>query len=241
MQWYYSANGAQAGPVSQAEFDGLIQSGRIHGDTMVWREGMPNWVRYAELGSAGGGVAVAAGIHNCSECGRVFPESDMIRYENKWICGTCKPRFLQKLKEGVTPTGMLVYAGFWIRFGAKFIDGILLFILNRTLLTVLLPVLGYGQGSLYLIQLIAYLIDLSIVAFFNGKFGATPGKMALKLKIVRPDGQPITYARAAGRYVAELLSAFTLLIGYMMAGWDEQKRALHDRICDTRVIRTDRN
>jgi hypothetical protein len=34
-----------------------------------------------------------------------------------------------------------------------------------------------------------------------------------------------------------MLSAFTLTIGYIMAGIDEQKRALHDRICNTRVVR----
>jgi uncharacterized RDD family membrane protein YckC len=69
-------------------------------------------------------------------------------------------------------------------------------------------------------------------------YGATPGKMALGLKIVRPDGGPISAGRAVGRYFAEILSALTLMIGYMMAGWDSEKRALHDRIADTRVIKT---
>jgi uncharacterized RDD family membrane protein YckC len=35
-----------------------------------------------------------------------------------------------------------------------------------------------------------------------------------------------------------MLSAIILMIGYIMAGFDEQKRALHDILCDTRVIRT---
>jgi uncharacterized RDD family membrane protein YckC len=58
----------------------------------------------------------------------------------------------------------------------------------------------------------------------------------LNLKIVRPDGERITYARAFGRYFAERLSILIVWVGYMMAGWDEEKRALHDRIADTRVI-----
>lgn len=61
--------------------------------------------------------------------------------------------------------------------------------------------------------------------------------MALKLKIVRPNGDPITYGRALGRYFGEMLSGLILCIGFMMAGWDEEKRTLHDRVCDTRVIR----
>jgi uncharacterized RDD family membrane protein YckC len=35
-----------------------------------------------------------------------------------------------------------------------------------------------------------------------------------------------------------MLSAMILYIGYIMAGFDSQKRALHDMICDTRVIQT---
>jgi len=85
---------------------------------------------------------------------------------------------------------------------------------------------------------VAFTLIMSMAYFvgFNGRFGATPGKMVLKLKIVRPDGEPISYGRAFGRYFAKMLSSLIFCIGYMMAGWDEQKRALHDRIADTRVI-----
>jgi uncharacterized RDD family membrane protein YckC len=61
--------------------------------------------------------------------------------------------------------------------------------------------------------------------------------MALKLRVVRADGSPVGYGLAAGRYLSKILSALILLIGYIMAAFDEQKRALHDRICDTRVVR----
>ena len=44
------------------------------------------------------------------------------------------------------------------------------------------------------------------------------------------------YARALGRYFAKILSAAICGIGYIMAAFDEEKRALHDRICNTRVI-----
>jgi len=75
------------------------------------------------------------------------------------------------------------------------------------------------------------------VTYFLGKFSATPGKMALGLKVLRADGEMITYPRALGRFFAEFLSSVILAIGYIMAAFDEEKRALHDRICDTRVVR----
>ena len=90
--------------------------------------------------------------------------------------------------------------------------------------------------SVYLF--IAFALGIAYPTFFLGKYGATPGKMAAGIKVVRPDGEPITYMRAFGRYFADLLSGFIFGIGFIMAAFDDEKRALHDRICDTRVIRT---
>jgi uncharacterized RDD family membrane protein YckC len=87
--------------------------------------------------------------------------------------------------------------------------------------------------------LVGLAIGLSYYTFFVGKFGATPGKMATKLLIVNADGSKVSYAKAVGRYfAAEYLSGcFTLFIGYLMVLWDDERRALHDRICSTRVIK----
>jgi uncharacterized RDD family membrane protein YckC len=69
-----------------------------------------------------------------------------------------------------------------------------------------------------------------------GKFAATPGKMACGLKVIMSDGSQVTYWRALGRHFAKVLSVLILYIGYIMVAFDEEKRGLHDRICDTRVI-----
>ena len=61
-------------------------------------------------------------------------------------------------------------------------------------------------------------------------------KMALKLKVLRADGSPVGYGIATGRYFSYLISFMPIGIGFLMAAFDEEKRALHDRICDTRVI-----
>ena len=55
--------------------------------------------------------------------------------------------------------------------------------------------------------------------------------------MIRVDGGRITAGLAIGRYFAKnWLNLFTLLIGYIIAAFDDEKRALHDRICDTRVV-----
>ncbi|MGE5840070.1 MAG: RDD family protein [Deltaproteobacteria bacterium] len=174
---------------------------------------------------------------NCSQCGMVYFDDELVQFGDALVCGKCKPLFVQKLKEGVTVAGEMVYAGFWIRFGAKFIDGILLGITGF--------VLGF-LGSLIVRQPVAVVVVENVLSFalsvayatyFVGAYSATPGKMACGLKVVRPDGEKISYARACGRFFAEFVSSLTLAIGYIMAAFDGEKRALHDRICDTRVIR----
>src|SRR5262249_7630217 len=91
------------------------------------------------------------------------------------------------------------------------------------------------QGILMLISLV---IGIVYEVGFLGRFGATPGKMACKIKVVTATGAPISYGRAFGRNFAKILSGLIFLIGYIMAAFDSEKRALHDRICDTRVIKT---
>jgi uncharacterized RDD family membrane protein YckC len=62
--------------------------------------------------------------------------------------------------------------------------------------------------------------------------------MACNIKVVMADGGKVSFARAIGRHFAKFISGMILGIGYIMAGFDDQKRALHDRICDTRVIKS---
>lgn len=67
--------------------------------------------------------------------------------------------------------------------------------------------------------------------------GQTVGKMVMGHHLVRADGEPLTWGLVIGRYFAMMLSALTLTIGFMMAGWTRHKQALHDIICGTYVIR----
>ena len=251
MQWYYAANGQSVGPVSDEEIQKLVFSGTINGQTLVWHEGMTDWVKYETLNQPAEAAAPAhapSKVEHCCECGKEFFTNDLIKYENSLVCAACKPVFFQRLQEGAALPGILEYAGFWTRFGAKFLDGIIM-----SIVSVILSVASVGLvaanaaksknvGAVLTTQLIIFLIQMLFqMAYqvgFLGKYGATPGKMACKIKVVRPDGSPITYGRACGRYFGEMLSGMILCVGYIMAAFDDEKRALHDRICDTRVIRS---
>lgn len=253
MQWYYAEDGKQVGPVSEADFDALVRSGKIGAQTLVWKAGMANWVAYGTLAPAAAAPAPAqpeaggaTGV--CCECQRTFPADELLSYEGSLVCAACKPVFFQRVQEGAAIPGTMRYAGFWIRFAAKFIDGILTGVVS-TIVSLAFTFLAMrmalksSPGAAIGIQVISWLIQMTIqgayYVFFHGKYGATPGKMACKVKVVRADGSAITYGRAFGRFFGDMLSSLILGIGYIMAGLDEQKRALHDRICDTRVIYRD--
>jgi uncharacterized RDD family membrane protein YckC len=89
----------------------------------------------------------------------------------------------------------------------------------------------------FFVQVLSIAFGVFYASFFIGKFAATPGKMICGLKVVMGDGTRVSYGRAIGRYFAEWLSGLTMGIGYIMAAFDDEKRALHDRICDTRVVK----
>lgn len=253
MVWYYAQDRNRVGPVDDAEFQALVETGIIVPETLVWNETLPNWVRYAEVAIQASPASapqqyttgVSRPAETCHECGRIFPQDNMIRYQDIWICAGCKPLFVQKLKEGAHLGAGLEYGGFWIRFAAKFLDGMIqgmaMFIVTFFFGIIFAIGGGESEAGALILQLFMQALGIGFgvfyTAFFIGKFAATPGKMICGLKVVMGDGTRVSYGRAVGRYFAEWLSGFTLAIGYIMAAFDDEKRALHDRICDTRVVK----
>ena len=253
MRWYYAIGSKHKGPVTQGEVEVLVQSGTITSSTPVWNDLNGTWIPYGDIRGgkaldrplprqAGASSAVQSA---CAECGNTFAVDDMVRYGQHTVCATCKPAFFQKVKEGSSLPNSLVYAGFWTRFGAKFIDGIILYAVNMAISlaagNAIFPQADKNAAAVLGPALGIFALQLAIQAaysvFFVGKFQATPGKMALGIMIITPDGGPVGYGRALGRHFAEFLSSILLAIGYLMAAFDQEKRALHDRICSTRVVK----
>jgi uncharacterized RDD family membrane protein YckC len=186
----------------------------------------------------------------CSQCGRSFPRDQVVTFDDQVICAACKPLFVQKLREGATLPSMLEYGGFWIRFVAKFIDNIIMAIIQWAVLIPTSMMVApsmvqnaeqFPTSGFFALMGFQVVLGISLPAaystFFIGRFGATLGKMACRLQVVTPEGGRVTYARALGRFFSEMISSMILAIGYIMAAFDDEKRALHDRICSTRVVR----
>ncbi|HEX6762745.1 MAG TPA: RDD family protein [Gaiellaceae bacterium] len=113
-------------------------------------------------------------------------------------------------------------AGFWRRFAATFVDGIVIAVVD----TILRIVLG-NTG-----QVLAVFVSLAYFTYFHGRTGQTPGDAALGIRVVdvRDNrGQPIGYGRAFIRWLVSIASALVFFLGYLWMLWDPEKQTWHDK------------
>lgn len=118
------------------------------------------------------------------------------------------------------------YAGFWLRFVAIIIDGLILMPVNFLITSM------FGKYSI--MWILASWLYFSI--FESSKLRATPGKLALGLTVTDMDGSQIGFGKATGRHFGKIVSGLILFIGYMMAGWTERKQGLHDMMANCLVV-----
>ncbi len=200
MAWYYAVGDERRGPLSDTEFQVLLSNGTVRPDTLVWRDGMPDWLPHRDVT----GGAANYGGH----------------------------------------VGMR-YAGFWIRFAAKIIDMVILILFGSAINIVLTIALSFDvlddpfAPAYFAWSAAGFVLRGLYHTVFVGSLGATPGKLMLSLRVVRAEGSPVGFLHAFGRWVSASLNWLTLCIGWMMAGWNEEKCGLHDFICGTRVIHVD--
>jgi uncharacterized RDD family membrane protein YckC len=187
----------------------------------------------------------------CAQCGRTFGQSDLVPIAGNWVCGDCKPAFLSRVVAGgPAAASSLHYAGVGIRFGARFIDGLVFIVPFVIVAFLLLPNMLRTSAATRTSALNgtfvlgALVFSLFYEVLMLRYWGATLGKMACGLKVVRSDGSSLGWGVSFGRYfmynvvisAVPFVNWILLITTAIMAGTDEQKRGLHDRVCDTRVI-----
>jgi uncharacterized RDD family membrane protein YckC len=176
----------------------------------------------------------------------------LVQIAGNWVCGGCKPAFLSRIVAGgPVVASALPYASVGIRFAARFVDGLIFiipfFVVAFLLMPGMLRTVGTGarmfNGTWFLaVILFALFYEVLMLRYW----GATLGKMACGLKVVRADRGSLGWGVSFGRYfmynvvisAIPFVNWILLLTTAIMAGTDEQKRGLHDRVCDTRVIYT---
>ena len=118
-------------------------------------------------------------------------------------------------------------AGFWSRLGAAAIDGLIFLCVLR----ILVIEIGTGGEWIALAATIAYYVGC------EGHDGQTLGKRALRIRVADIDtGAPIGYLRALVRYLASLVSALAIYLGYLWMLWDPERQTWHDKLSRSVVV-----
>jgi uncharacterized RDD family membrane protein YckC len=127
-------------------------------------------------------------------------------------------------------------AGFGRRLAAHLID-----LLWMIPLSLVLGVIGDTvQGGTMSLggEMMASLVVALIVVSFWAERQATPGKLALGLRIVdAATGGPVPVGKLLTRYVGYILSAIPLCLGYLWMLWDSRRQTWHDKMAATVVVK----
>ena len=202
----------------------------------------PTPLRAAPVPESRAALPSADGAEVCMACGMAVPSGELEQVGAQWLCLGCKA----VRQMAWSDASAMAYAGFWIRVAAKLVDGLILVVgnvLGGLAMAGATATLSSADGGSPIVTKLTgsglqFLLSLAYTAVFLGRFGATPGKMLCGLRVVRSDGSRISYGRALARHFADMLSGLTLCIGYLMVAFDDERRALHDHLCDTRVCHT---
>ena len=183
----------------------------------------------------------------CSKCGATVPEAAA-------ACPACgQPTGGVAASAYAAAVPRVVYAGFWLRFVAWILDRIIIGVVTRFLL---FPIFGlsalrmimrghpepedvlpmvHAMGRVIVVGLVLEWLYYALME--SSAWQGTLGKKALGLRVTDLQGNPVSFGRATGRFFARIISSFTLLIGFIIAGFTERKQALHDIIASCLVIR----
>jgi uncharacterized RDD family membrane protein YckC len=168
----------------------------------------------------------------CANCGRELSDQAL-------ACPNCghpneARTNIPEVQFTKAPPGPGTLAGFWRRLAALLIDVILVSIVAAPFgITVYigagrLPV-KYNPAS----PVLDFVYSWLMIGLANGR---TVGCMALGVRVASPDGAPLGLGRAAARQAMAIVSGSVILLGYLWALWDREKRTWHDMVADSRVF-----
>ncbi len=225
-QWHYSKQKEQRGPVSEVQLIGLLESGELSPDSLVWCEGMDDWVPAREVE---GLLPSLDTVNSTDELDVVGPRASSSLYE---------------------PTGEQTRP--WVRYWARLLD-IAVFSLAMGLLLAVFyePALDMNDNLFGLIILFVYVFVEPVILSI---WGATPGKALFKIRLRTEDDSKLSYSEALGRSfsvwfrgiglglpIVTLIThviAYNKLVNEEITSWDEDGNftVSHQTVGPWRVI-----
>ena len=157
----------------------------------------------------------------------------------------------------VPPQPQTSYAGFWIRFIARFVDGLILGIPLTIILFIFIAIsgvaftatssdqnaqnatAGVASGAFLLFYVIALVAIAGYQIYFWGTSGQTIAMRMFHLRVVDANtGAPIGIGRAVVRWLMSLVNSWACYIGWIWVAFDARKQGWHDKVANSVVLLT---
>jgi uncharacterized RDD family membrane protein YckC len=219
------------------------------------------------------GTAVADGAAFCGTCGQPMSASQP---GIPAASGGAAPIYSGTAAPGVPPAAPIVsiyappvagaaYAGFWLRFIAAIIDGLILgipIVFIAVFIAAGMGISGAFQnirpgdnpGAVFALLGVGFILAVVAVSIVGGwlyyslmessSLQGTLGKKALGLYVTDLEGRRVTFGRACGRYLGGRFlghvpgfGGLYFIVDCICVGFTDRKQALHDMIASCLVLR----
>src|SRR5207244_10133490 len=176
---------------------------------------------------------VVEGLRYCSRCGQIFCSDCLVAIRGNTYCATCKAEQLLDLTSGVDQFA-LDLAGIGRRFAAYLIDLMVLWLPLIVIgIAITVAVAGKDFNPIWIqpAALLAIVLWIVYEALMLASRGQTLGKMAMKIKVVRADGMPLSAGQAWGRaFMRQILASCLSIFNYVPAFFTKERTCLHDLV-----------
>lgn len=193
-------------------------------------------------------VDVSEGVRLCARCHRPYCPDCVVTIQGQPYCATCKSEKLLDVQSG-TDASVLRFATLSRRLAAQWVDG---FVFSMPLLGAVVGLVfllkdnrsdadGAIFGIGFLVIVVIYLLGFIVYeALMLARRGQTLGKILLRIRVVRPDGMPISTGQAWGRALTRGVMVHMLaLVNYLPAFFTNERTCVHDMAAKTRVVSAD--
>ena len=198
------------------------------------------------------GAALNSNVPFCPACGSDLPASASSAGSARPATGA-QPAARSAVAVAAAPVDAR-YAGFWLRFAASLIDGVILGAVSNLALPLLL---GDAFSSLVvspetatteqlvndliraflLAQLMITVLSIPYYVITLSRWGQTVGAKAVGIRVVGEDGKHLSWAAAFLRYLVSYPSALVLGLGYLWMLWDGKQQTWHDKAAGSYVVK----
>ncbi len=242
--WWYVTNHEKQGPVTKDELHELLSTESINAQTLVWQQGMAEWIVLAEVEALNDILPVyePPPIPTQAATPPPIPDSDDV---NPVLLANERVLVDSAATNIKTLSASIKLAGRWRRFFARLLDFWITFLIALLPVGIFFEVVSDGdwkatQGAWVLLSVITTGLAFVLDAIIYKLFGNTLGKALLRINVLHANGDKLTFKEYLSRnnlvwgkgfaLGIPLLNIVTFLVQFFRIG--EGNKASYDQSTD---------